>query len=100
MTTRTTRYAPDNTSHPGEMLREMLENRGVVQRQFAKQIGIAPSYLCDFLQCRRGAAPRLALRLEKALGVSAELWLTMQMHHDLATERERVRSEQAKARKR
>jgi HTH-type transcriptional regulator/antitoxin HigA len=78
------KYAPDNTSHPGETLREMLAEREIVQRQFAKQIGIAPSYLCDFLQCRRGAAPRLALRLEKALGVSAEFWLTMQMHHDLA----------------
>lgn len=85
MTTRKrNKYTPDNTTHPGETLSEMLRERGIVQRQFANKIGIAPSYLCDFLMCRRGAAPRLALRLEAALGVSAEFWLTMQMHHDLA----------------
>jgi addiction module HigA family antidote len=87
-TRKRNKCSPDNSIHPGEMLREMLSDRGIVQRRFAKEIGIAPSYLCDFLKCRRGAAPRLALRLEAALDVSAEFWLTMQMHHDLATARE------------
>ena len=89
------KYAPDNSSHPGETLREMLEERGIVQRQFATKLGIAPSYLNDFLKCRRGIAVQLALRLEKALRVNAEFWLTMQMNHDLAT----ARAAKRKARK-
>jgi addiction module HigA family antidote len=82
------RYAPGSDCvHPGEYLRVTLQERAIIQRQFAKQLGIAPSYLCDFLMCRRGAATKLALRLEKALGVPAEFWLTLQMNHDLAVAR-------------
>jgi addiction module HigA family antidote len=81
------KYTPDNTSHPGETLREMLKERGVTQTAFASQLGIANSYLCDVLNCRRGVSTKTALRLEKALDVSAEFWLTLQMNHDLASAR-------------
>lgn len=83
-TRKPTRYAPDNTCHPGETLREILDERRVVHRQFAAEIGITAGFLCDFLKCRRGAGTLMALRLEKALGISAEFWLTQQMHRDLA----------------
>ena len=89
------KYAPDTSSHPGETLREMLKEREMLQTQLALEMDVADSYLSDFINCKRAAGTKLALRLEKALGVAAEFWLTMQMHHDLAT----ARAAERKARK-
>ncbi len=81
------RYEPDLSSHPGDTLREMLLRREVKQNAFAAEIGVKDSYLSDVVNGRRGVGVAMALRLEKALEVKAEFWLTMQINHDLATAR-------------
>lgn len=87
MAKRRNRYEPDLTAHPGDTLREMLARREVTQNAFAAEIGVKDSYLSDVVNGRRGVGVAMALRLEKALEVSAEFWLMMQVHHDLAAAR-------------
>jgi addiction module HigA family antidote len=54
------------------LLEEFLKPLGVTQTQFAERIG-----------GRRGVTPDTALRLEKALGMSAQFWLNLQLACDL-----------------
>lgn len=82
------RAESDLTAHPGDFLREKLKREGVRQRELARELGIADSYLSDVLRGKRGVGTQLALRLEEHLELSAEFFLTMQMNHDLATARE------------
>ncbi len=76
------RQAPPVT--PGEILvGEFLEPLGITQQQFAKTIGVAPSYLSDIVRGRRGISPEMALRFEAALAMPARFWLNAQLGCDL-----------------
>lgn len=69
---------------PGEILvGEFLGPLGVTQREFAKVIGISPSYISDIVRGRRGVSPEMALRFETALKMPARFWLNAQLACDL-----------------
>jgi addiction module HigA family antidote len=73
-----------NPPHPGEFISEVyLEPFGVSGRDLAKQLDVAASTLSRVLSGTSRVTPEMALRLSKALGRSAESWLTMQDSHDL-----------------
>ena len=74
--------------HPGEMLLEEVEERKLKKTELAKQIGILPGHLSELFKGKRNINARLAIRLEKALNISAEYWLGLQSAHDLAHARE------------
>jgi addiction module HigA family antidote len=80
-------HTPGTASHPGEILREELEHRGMTQTAFAGYLGIKDSYLSDIINGKRGVGVAMALRLERALGSSAEFWLGLQTNYDLAQAR-------------
>jgi HTH-type transcriptional regulator/antitoxin HigA len=73
--------------HPGEFLQEEVEERQLVKSEFAKKIDMTPSHLSDLFKGKRHIGARLALKLEKELGISAEFWLNMQTKFDLAEAR-------------
>ncbi|WP_426671295.1 HigA family addiction module antitoxin [Mucilaginibacter sp. McL0603] len=74
--------------HPGEMLLEEVEERKLKKAELAKQIGILPGHLSELFKGKRNINARLAVRLEKVLGISAEYWLGLQSAYDLAQARE------------
>lgn len=77
-----------NPAHPGEILREYLpESVGVSDA--AKRLGITRQALSAVLNGRAGVSAAMAVRLELALGASAEMWLTMQVAWDLWQERQK-----------
>ena len=71
-----------NPAHPGEVLREYLPD-GVLIGEVAKRLGVTRQALSAMLNGRAGVSASMALRLEGALGTSAEMWLNMQTNHDL-----------------
>jgi addiction module HigA family antidote len=71
------------TFHPGELLLEEIEERKLKKTDFAKSIGLLPGNLSELFKGKRHINARLAVRLEKALGVSAEYWLGLQSAFDL-----------------
>jgi antitoxin HigA-1 len=73
--------------HPGEMLLEEVEERKLKKVELALQIGLLPGHLSELFKGKRNINARLAVRLEKALGISAEYWLGMQSAYDLAQAR-------------
>lgn len=81
-----------NPPHPGEFLTAVyLEPNGLSGRELAAKLGVAPSTLSRVLRGTSSVSPEMALRLEKALGRSAESWLALQFAHDLWQARDRVK---------
>ena len=81
-----------NPPHPGEFIVAVyLEPNGMTGRELAGKLGVAASTLSRILKGTSGVSPEMALRLEKALGRSAESWLAMQSGHDLWHAKRRVR---------
>lgn len=69
--------------HPGTVLKEELEVRGLSANAFALKLSVPPQRIQDIVAGRRGISPETALRLEASLGTPARLWLTMQAAYDL-----------------
>ena len=73
-----------NPPHPGELVGDNLEALGVSVTDAAKALGISRQQLHNVIAGRYGITPEMAMRLEKALGSTADTWLGMQMNYDLA----------------
>lgn len=80
--------------HPGEMLRDELDERGMTQAQLAEALGHADaSQVSRLCNGRADINANIAVRLEPALGVSAETWMRLQMAYDLDKARRSARGE-------
>lgn len=83
--------------HPGAILKEELEARGLSANAFALKLRVPPQRIHEIVAGKRGITPDTALRLEASLGTPARLWLDMQAGYDLyraeAEFGERVRKE-------
>jgi addiction module HigA family antidote len=69
--------------HPGEFLKEELDEREWSQMDFAAIIGQSPKAISDVINGRRVVSAPLAVAFSKALGSSAEYWLKLQTLFDL-----------------
>lgn len=74
--------------HPGEILAEEIEERGLKQTELAAQMNVLRHHISDIIHARRNITPRLAVKLEKALGINAEYWMNLQTSYDIAQARE------------
>jgi HTH-type transcriptional regulator/antitoxin HigA len=69
--------------HPGEFLQEEIEARDILKKDIAKALDILPQHLSDIFAGKRNISARLAVKLEKILGISSHYWLGLQMEYDL-----------------
>lgn len=69
--------------HPGEFLREALEELSISQAQFARAIGVAPMRISHVVKGARPVTAELALLFGRAFGQSAHHWLNLQSAYDL-----------------
>lgn len=74
---------PAHATHPGEMLANELEVRGIKQQEFAQQIGMQKSQLNEIIKGKRSINAEVAVLIEAALGISAYFWLKAQNNYDL-----------------
>ena len=80
-------------SHPGEFIRtEIIEELGLSITMAAEVLGVRRATLSELLNCKSALSPEMALRIEKAFGVSMDMLLRMQAWHDAA--RMRARSDE------
>ena len=80
-----TSYEP---SHPGELVKDEIEYRGISQRKLAAQMGVAYSVLNEVLNGKRPVTTEYALLFEAALGIDAEPLVGMQADYNLQTIRQ------------
>ena len=72
---------PFEPTHPGEVLKDELEFRGISQRGLARDLDISYTVLNEMLNGKRALNTKLAMMLEAALGVEAAPLLAMQCEH-------------------
>jgi addiction module HigA family antidote len=75
--------------HPGELLGDTLEDIGVTISAAARGLGVTRQQLHNVIAGRSGVTAEMAVRLEKAIGSTADTWLRMQIAYDLAEVRKR-----------
>ena len=74
-----------NPVHPGSFVRtEIIEPLDLSVTEAARVLGITRAALSAFLNQRASLSPDMAIRLEKAFGVSMETLMRMQNSHDIA----------------
>lgn len=78
---------PSEPIHPGEMLRDELEARGISQRKFAAVIGVSYSVLNEVINGKRPINTEYALKIEAATGIPAYIWINMQSAYNMQTAR-------------
>lgn len=74
-------------THPGEVVKDELEARGISQRKFAESIGMSCSVLNEILNARRPVTTATALMFEAALDIPADALLRLQMKYNMQTAR-------------
>jgi addiction module HigA family antidote len=79
-----------NPPHPGRHIRlEYLEPLGLSVTEAARILGVTRANLSNIVNGKSGISPEMAVRLTKAFGGSAEIWLRLQAAYDLAQVRRR-----------
>jgi HTH-type transcriptional regulator/antitoxin HigA len=72
---------------PGEHLAEELEARGMSQSELARKMGRPVQAVNEIVQGKKAITGATALQLEKTLGISAELWMSLEANYQLAKAR-------------
>jgi antitoxin HigA-1 len=78
-----------NPPHPGLLAKDNIEALGLSIAKAATGLGVTRQQLHKVMTGKSTISPEMAIRFEKAFGVSADTWLKMQAAYDLAQVRTR-----------
>lgn len=73
-------YSPDTVSPPGETLQELLDERGITQKDLAARMGRPVKTINEIVKGKAQITPETALQLERALGLPAVFWNEREAH--------------------
>lgn len=74
---------PGDIFHPGEFIKDELEARDLSQQELADKMKVSKSEISLVIHGHRGINVKLAILLEKALGIDAEVWMNLQVKYDI-----------------
>ena len=77
-----------NSTHPGEVIKEEIECRGISQRKLATQMGVSYTVLNEILNTKRPVTPEFALLAEAVLGIEADMFVRMQTRYNMQMARQ------------
>lgn len=76
-------YIPDYAIHPGEILEETLDSRGILKSDFARRCGISAKTVSQIISGHAPVLPPVALHFERVLGVSSTIWNNLNAQYEL-----------------
>jgi len=76
-------WAPNWAVHPGAILEEHLQARGLSQADFARLAGLTPKLVSTIIKGTNPISAETAIRLERVLGLKAHIWTGIQAKWDL-----------------
>jgi len=68
--------------HPGETLKEILEDRNMSQRELAIRTGVKEAHVSKLVNCLKPISVSFAKKLEYAFGVDASFWINLQANYE------------------
>ncbi len=74
---------PSEPIHPGRILKEEIEYRGISQNELAAQMGMPYKALNNILNEHRPLTPTTAMLFEAALGIPSEMLIGMQTDYNM-----------------
>ncbi|MDE6430538.1 MAG: HigA family addiction module antidote protein [Duncaniella sp.] len=74
---------PFEPTHPGELIKDELEANHLTQAILAENIGVSPSLLNEIIKGKRSVNTEMALLIEAALNIPAELLLNLQSDYNM-----------------
>lgn len=79
---------PSIPVHPGEWLRtEIVEASGLNVTEAAERLHVTPQAMSNLLNGKAALSAEMAIRFEKAFGVTADSMMRMRVAHELAQAR-------------
>lgn len=80
-----------NPAHPGEVLKDLyIEPLNLTVTEVAEALAVSRKTLSALINGHYGVSPDMAMRLSKAFGTTAKLWLNMQQNYDLWQAKQRA----------
>ncbi len=80
--------------HPGYYLKDIIEDMGITQDEFAKRLNTTGKHLSDLLNGKCGLSKELALNLSIMFGTTLDVWLNLQKTYtEKVLEIERMKAE-------
>jgi addiction module HigA family antidote len=80
MATKAKRLQP---IHPGQALKEVLDDAGITANALALALRIPANRLTEIINGKRSISADTALRLARYFGTSARMWMNLQARYDL-----------------
>ena len=84
-------YTPDEVSHPGGTLKDLLDEKGMNQAQLAERTGRPKKTINEIIKGKTGITPETAIQLERVLGAPASFWIKRQCQYDESVARRNAR---------
>lgn len=86
-------------THPGDiLLHEFMEPLGISQTQLAKDLNTTFRTINEIINHKRGISPEMAVRLARYFSTSEELWINLQMQHEIYRVKEKKKKALEKVR--
>ena len=76
---------PSEPIHPGELLKDEIEYRGISQKKLAESMGMSYTVLNEVLNCKRSVTTEYALLFEAALVIEAGMGIRIQADYNMQT---------------
>lgn len=76
------RYKDRIAFHPGYYIKELVDDSGLTQEDFAKRLDTTPKNLSLLIRGEQSLSLDLAMKLSRMLGTSTEYWLNLQTKFD------------------
>lgn len=70
-------------NEPHEFISLAIAKKGITQKQAATQLEISEQYMSDLVRGRRSVSAYVAVRLQRHLGLNAEMLLLQQIRAEL-----------------
>jgi len=84
-------FVPGWSVHPGFILRQILDKRGIRQAELAERTGLTPKHVNQIVKEGVGISGDVAVLLERALDVRAEFWTRLDADYEAQVSKERAK---------
>ena len=69
--------------HPGESLKDYIDEMGLSQKELALRLGVSQKHISQIISGKARISSDLALRLSAVSGIEAQFWANLQVNYDI-----------------